>query len=115
MTRHSCCSCEEATALPPSGGMFNVGRCEVYPWTRSRGRRWMIVAQELSRHVAVTGIDEPTRRPVVDALERMMLRQPAFRAVLLRADDEACAVVKALDYFRRVDQHVYGIPGDPAC
>lgn len=106
-----CQPCSDPQSPVPSGGMFCVGRCEVYTWTRSRGAQWMIVAQKLNRQCAITHIDEPTRVPVVDAVSRMGSTFRPFRAVLLRADDEGDAVVKALDYFQRVDEHVFGICG----
>lgn len=104
----------ERAPLHPSGAAFSHGRCEVYTWTRSRGDAgWLVIGQYLNGQVALAAVDasEPLAGPVRDAVDQLVAgpRREPFRAVLLRADDDAQAVLKALDYFARVDHHVYEV------
>lgn len=102
----------DTVTIEPSGGIFGYRGCEVYTYTRSQGDEgWMIVAEYLDRRVSIVPVDGgPLRQPVIAALEECWRkRRWPFRAVLLRAHDEAVAARKAAEYFERIDEHVYGI------
>lgn len=103
----------DTVTVEPSGATFGYRGCEVYTFTRSQGDDgWMIVAEYLDRRMVVVPVlsAEPLRQPVIEALSHCWWgRRYPFRAVLLRAHDEAAAVRKAQAYLERVDEHVYGL------
>lgn len=72
----------------------------------------MVVCEYLDGKLATAPVecDQPLRQPILRALDACWGRRRwPFRAVLLRAHDEADAVRKAQVYIQRVDEHVYGL------